>query len=421
MLSYSENLFSSEENLSFNKEVSKTNSLQNILSIPSNYVGNKKRLLTHISDFVIENKLDFKRVVDPFAGSGVVSLFFNSIGYPTFSNDILSSSSMAIFALLKGRAVEINEDDLDYIFFHTSLCPLTKFSVKNYTNVFFTEKESLFLDQCKSNIIDLVGNEFAVSDFKTHMPIIPTCDKQETRKFYLSELKATVLLFLLEKAIIDICFVGGRYYNGQIMAKPEHRLSHERNQNRDLQSMLIKKIKWMLKIHKKTFDFPESIIYNEDVNCFLEMVFLDTDLSKDVLVYLDPPYGGDSSDYSNLYRFAEEYLYEEKLENLNHIKNGGKKFNNKKKYNEHFLEVLNKCSAGKYWLISFNASSFNSIENICEMVKKYKEKIIVKSIPIAYNYRKDRTNFQYVENISETNENEIEIQNSEREFLILAR
>jgi len=419
------NLFSGgevNENTLSKKGVLKANSLKKILSIPSNYVGNKKRLLIHISDMVDSNNLDFKRVIDPFSGSGVVSLFFNSMGYPTISNDILSSSSMAILALLKGKQVEIMETDLDYIFSNI-FPPLTDFCLKNYNNVYFTEKECLFLDQCKSNIVRLVGNEFSVSEFKS-LSIIPSYEKEKGFKTFgfrtfETNLKATVLLFLLEKAIIDICFVGGRYYNGQIMAKPEHRLAHDRNNNRNLISMLRKKIKWMFKIYEKTFTFKDSIVYNDDVNYVLDQVFIEN--NNDTLVYLDPPYGKNSSDYSNLYRFSEEFLYEDKLENLNHIKDGGKKFNNKKEYNKHFCEVLDKCSKAKYLLISFNASSFNSIEKICEIIKKYKKNILVKSIPIAYNYRKNRTNFDCVEKVIESNEEEIKVENSEREFLILAQ
>jgi adenine-specific DNA methylase len=412
----SENLFDLEENKSFNKEVLNTSSLKKVLSIPSNYVGNKKRLLIHISNLINENNLDFKRVIDPFSGSGVVSLFFNSMGYPTVSNDILSSSSMAILSLLKGRQVEIKEEELDYIFFK-NLPPLTNFCVKNYTNVFFTEKECLFLDQCKSNIARLVGNEFCVSEFK-NLLIIPSYDSEKHHRDFEKNLRGSVLLFLLEKAITDICFVGGRYYNGQIMAKPEHRLAHDKNKNRDLISMLRKKIKWMCNIHNKTFSFKESIVYNIDVNYLLDQVFID---NKDTLVYLDPPYGGNSSDYSNLYRCLEEFLYEDKLENLNHIINGGKKFNSKEQYNENFCEVLKRCSMAKYILTSFNASSFNNIEKICNTIKKYRKNILIKSIPIAYNYRKDRTNFKYTEEVFETNKEEIKIQNSEREFLILAQ
>jgi adenine-specific DNA methylase len=414
------NLFSGSEvneNALSKKGILIANSLKKILSIPSNYVGNKKRLLIHISDIVNENSLDFKRVIDPFSGSGVVSLFFNSMGYPTISNDILSSSSMAILALLKGKQVEISETDLDYVFLNVFPL-LTDFCLKNYNNVYFTEKECLFLDQCKSNIVRLVGNEFCVSEFKS-LSIIPSYEKEKGFRTFETNLKGTILLFLLEKAIIDICFVGGRYYNGQIMAKPEHRLAHDRNNNRDLISMLRKKIKWMFKIYEKTFLFKDSIVYNDDVNYVLDQVFLED--NNDTLVYLDAPYGGNSSDYSNLYRFSEEFLYEDKIENLHHVMNGGKKFNNKKQYNEHFCEVLSKCYKAKYILTSFNASSFNSIENICEMIKKYKKNILVKSIPIAYNYRKNRTNFECVKKISETNEEEIEMQNSEREFLILAQ
>ena len=65
--------------------------------------------------------------------------------------------------------------------------------------------------------------------------------------------------------------------------------------------------------YQKTFYFKDSYVHNYDVNYVLDQVFgrddrVYIDDNNDTLVYLDPPYGLNSSDYSNLYRFSEEFL-----------------------------------------------------------------------------------------------------------------
>jgi adenine-specific DNA-methyltransferase len=52
------------------------------------YLGNKKKLLKHIYNFVKENCIDSNSICDIFAGTTNVGRFFNNKGYQVFSNDI---------------------------------------------------------------------------------------------------------------------------------------------------------------------------------------------------------------------------------------------------------------------------------------------------------------------------------------------
>ena len=59
-----------------------------------NYVGNKKRLLPSIWNFVNKNSVNIGSVTDAFGGSGTVSSLFSYLGKNVAYNDLLVSSSI---------------------------------------------------------------------------------------------------------------------------------------------------------------------------------------------------------------------------------------------------------------------------------------------------------------------------------------
>jgi site-specific DNA-adenine methylase len=115
--------------------------------------------------------------------------------------------------------------------------------------------------------------------------------------------------------------------------------------------------------------------------------------TKKNLIYLDPPYGGQSSDYPKLYSFLEEYIHLLPLNQIEKIQ----KFNRYAKtkgYNDQFIELLDVLKAlnlFSVWVISYNESSWKPIKEIVELLKKYKNKVVVKSRDYQYNYRKNET------------------------------
>lgn len=386
-------------------------SCERLLSLPLNYVGNKKRVLSFIGNVLQEKNIEFDSVFDAFSGSGIVSMFFAKNGKKVFSNDILTSSAMGIWSILTGNPDLIKEKELEQILF----CENKEkgFVSSKYVGKFFTDEEALFLDGLKINISNLFGNTYSPAKNQLKK-VLKNRDLSDSP--IQNRISATLYLYLIEKAITDICFVGGRYYNGQIIAKMEHRLQHNKNKNKTIISQMRSKIKWMIKISKFFQNNPNAEVYNSDI-----VNLLDSNLIKADLIYIDPPYGGASSDYSYLYSFLEEYLYDENLEDISHIKSSSK-FNCKKTYEETFDNFLCKCCCFKNWLISFNNSSFESIDKICSIIGKYKKDIFIQAIPFSYNYRKDRSNLFYVDDVkSFSSTQDLKVNDNEKEFLILAK
>ena len=169
--------------------------------------------------------------------------------------------------------------------------------------------------------------------------------------------------------------------------------------------------------------------FNEDAIMLLESgeieKIFNKEKSKDNLIYLDLPYGSASSDYPKLYSFLEEYIYMKPLNEIEKIQ----KFNRYAKakgYEEQFVEFLDALDKTKLfdiWVLSYNESSWKPIEEIVELLKKYKSTIIVKSKEYQYNYRKNELETETHLDV-DGEEFEVEVNKGKRvgyEYLIICK
>lgn len=393
-------------------------------SIPSNYVGSKRRILMHIWDTLEKHKVEFNSVFDAFSGSAMVSLLFKMMDKQVVCNDLLTSSAITAICLLENSDVPLTPDDLHFLVNNEPTDKGT-FVLDNYKDRFFTEKECNFLDRYRRNIELLCGDKFYCgldllnkatlasipnSNFSVHgkdLKLIRSTHevgksfwdekwRDTTRKRRdanneimfgksLNEMyqkyKGAFSLFAIESHVNQNCFLGGRYYSGQTVAKLSHRLQHQKSNGKEITDVPIK-----LEAFKEVLMANKGCVFNADIIELLEASIINTDL-----LYLDPPYGGASSDYSTLYRFLEEFLYEDKLENLEHIQKGAKRFSKKTGYQEQFEKLLSLCGNFKTWMISYNESSFADIDTIKSIIKNAgKTDIVLEAVPITYQYRKGK-------------------------------
>lgn len=399
--------------------------IKQITAIPSNYVGSKRRMLSHIWDILDKNEVDFESTFDAFSGSAMVSLLFKFMDKRVYCNDLLTSSAITAVCLLENETIPLTPKDLKF------LCTnipdeCGTFVLDNYQGKFFTEKECRFLDRYKANVDALCGQKFYCGlDLinKATLASIPNSNfsvygkdlksirstheigksfwtekwRDTTRKRRdanneimfnkaLQEMydkyKGAFSLFAIENHVNQNCFLGGRYYNGQTVAKLEHRLSHQKSKDREITDIPI-----ALDGFKAIMREGNGCVFNADVIDLLQAEAVDADL-----LYLDPPYGGASSDYAHLYRFLEEYLYECTLEEMDHIQRGAKRFCKSKGYKEQFEYLLSLCKRYPSWLISYNESSFADIDTIVGIIKDAgRTDVIVENVPITYQYRKGKS------------------------------
>lgn len=410
---------------SFDESRNKSEVIKGISAIPSNYVGSKRRMLHHIWDTLDECGVEFDSAFDAFSGSAMTSLLFRAMGKKVYSNDVLTSSALTAVCLLENGSIPLTNEDLKF------LCKnepdnCGTFVLDNYKDKYFTEKECKFLDRYKRNVELLSGEKFYCglellnkatlmsvpnSNFTVYGKDLKAIRSTHTvGKSYWTEkwrdttrkrrdanneimfdksiseiygkYKSAFSLFAIENHINQNCFLGGRYYNGQTVASMEHRLKHDKSKGKTIDDipLSIEKFKGVIGSHE------QGVVFNSDVIDLLESNMVEADL-----LYLDPPYGGPSSDYASLYRFLEEYLYECKLDDMEHIQKGAKRFSKTKGYQDQFEHLLSLCSGFNTWLISYNESSFADLDTIVQVIKNAgKSTVEVFDVPITYQYRKGK-------------------------------
>lgn len=200
----------------------------------------------------------------------------------------------------------------------------------------------------------------------------------------------------IQQHVLRDCFVGGRLNNGQILSEINPRLEHQKNQlkrhftNGGSSEMNFlsqhgdqrrpgEGLKWW------TFaDMPlpgSCLAVNMDV-----IDLLNSDFCKTDCVYFDPPYGGQSSDYATMYRFLEEYIYSDELENLPHIIRQSQRFCNKKHYEANFIEMLTAAKNIPIWMFSYNDSSWKGVDYIKDIIQQFKQSVVIEVLSSDYRY-----------------------------------
>jgi adenine-specific DNA methylase len=307
---------------SFSSKREKTEILDKVSAIPSNYVGSKRRLLVHIWDMLEKHDVKFDSAFDAFSGSAMVSLLFKFMGKKVYSNDLLTSSAITAVCLLESKDIPLSNEDLKFLCTNVPKDHGT-FVLDNYKNKFFTEKECLFLDRFKKNVETLSGNKFYCGlDLlnKATLMSVPNSNFtvygkdlkqirsthtvgesywtekwrdttrkrrdanneikfQESIKEMSDKYKSAFSLFAVENHVNQHCFLGGRYYNGQTVAKMEHRINHEKNSGKQ-----IDEIPLSLSDFKPIMKQGENFVFNSDIIDLLESKLIIADL-----IYVDPP------------------------------------------------------------------------------------------------------------------------------------
>lgn len=214
------------------------------------------------------------------------------------------------------------------------------------------------------------------------------------------KIKRASFLANLQQHVLRDCMVQGRFHGGQALAEMSVRLSHPKNQlkshysnNGSTEMDFITRNGTQATEGKpgqglKFWNFADlnapgsGLALNSDIIDLLRSGLCD---NVDC-VYLDPPYGGQSSDYSTIYRFLEEYIYSSPLESLPHIKLHSSRFAKKKNYEENFKEMLQAATKIPIWLFSYNDNSWKNINYISDLIKEFKKDVRIEILSSEYRY-----------------------------------
>lgn len=307
-----------------------------------NFIGNKEKLADWIFDNVPK---DVKTFFDAFSGGCSVSFEAKKRGYEVICNDILKINYLIGKSLIENKDITLNQEDIDIIF---SGKPKKDFIFKNYSNIFFFPEECMQLDQFRENIGELE------SPYKKALALV-LLRRAMIRKMPYSRFN---IPFEKVKQLRDEDYSYKKYgrkraYHNQSFK--EHFLDNLKEYN------------------QAVFDNGKNNqAYNEDIFGLIPKVKAD-------LIYLDPPYTGTMNNYFGFYGFLDDFVNSKK----------GKPFDNnfidKKSSLELFEKLFSKLGKFKYWVLSYNNSSFPDKESLINLIKKYATDIEI--VEKKHNYQ----------------------------------
>lgn len=324
------------------------------------YVGNKRKLIQNIIKILDEEKIQYKSVLDLFSGSACVSMAMKILDKQVIANDLLTSSYFNSVAFVQNDNVELSEQDKESLFKPSDRADVI---IPDKYLKRFTPREKSILELYYHNLREQWGNPLE------------------------GNMKAILAVVYLQMYIINKCFVGGRLSNNQLLAKVDHRLGHMRNNGIEMfhngRDFSYNGMNWVKPIN---VDNDEShFCYNMDA-----IELLQTKKPQVDLAYIDPPYGGLTSDYGYIYSFFEEMIYGCSYDKIKKEREGYTKFIDKKNYEEHFIKLVESLNYIPTWVISYNDSSWGDINKIISIIKQYRNDIIVKDFEYDYKYRRNK-------------------------------
>jgi len=320
------------------------------------YVGNKRKILPWIITSLRDEGVEYNSVLDLFAGSHCFSIVMKLLGKKVFCNDLLLSSYHYGVGFVENNEIYISDDIANRLISPVNI----ELSVSSGWDRYFTKEEQHLIDLFFYNAKKIVNEEHGL------------------KRIYLCSL----IWANFQSYVMDRCYVGGRLNRGQILAELYHRIQHSRNLG---SQMTFKNIQWN--------EFNSSMLSEQSLAFSLDAIDLLSNksiLNKDVdLVYIDPPYGGQQSDYYHMFNFFEHvasFWYD-----ICDIKDVSKeRFVSSSHYKDNFLLLL-ECLKNRdipTWAISYNNRSWAKIDSIFNLLRKIvpDKNVIVKENTYEYNY-----------------------------------
>lgn len=330
-----------------------------------NFIGNKEKLATWICDSF---PVTAESVFDAFSGSSSVGYEAKKRGLRVISNDILKINSLLATALIENNKETLEESDLDILFKGK---PMKGFMYKNYANVYFFPNECMELDRYRVNVEEL--------------------DSAYKKALALSLLRRAMIRKMpYSRFTIDwdtVQKLRDETYSYQTYGRKRayHNLSFRDHVLENVAAY-----------NQAIFDNgKDHRVYNRDIFDLLGTVHAD-------VVYLDPPYSGTMNNYFGFYGALDEYVASKKLKPFEN------NFVNRKSALELFDKLFANLTSYKYWILSYNNSSFPSKDELHKLLSKYTDSIRIIEKPHRYKVtgkeNKDR-NKEYlfiVENLKKT-------------------
>lgn len=317
------------------------------------YQGSKYKILKWINYYTKDLKFD--SVLDAFGGTGCVGYMFKKNGKQVFYNDSLKFNHYVGLALIENSNVVLGESDIDFILKKHKNTKYPTFIYDTFHDIYFTDEENKWLDIVITNI-GQIKNKF-----------------KQALAYY---------------ALFQACII-----------KRPYNLFHRKN-------LYIRTAEVERSFgNKKTWDTPfeehfrkfinegnNAVFDNEKKNKAFHSDIFDLGIKTD-LVYIDTPYisaKGIGVNYFDFYHFLEGVVFYDEWPNLidekskhKKIKNGKNEWCNKGEIHNAFEKLFNKFK-DSILVVSYRDDGTPTIDELMEVLKKYKKTIEVKKLEYKY-------------------------------------
>lgn len=318
------------------------------------YQGSKRKHVDWIWETVCE--LPFESVLDVFGGTAVVSHMFKNAGKQVLYNDYLAFNWHIGLALVENADVTLTEEDIERILTKSDTIDYPNFIEKNFSGIYFTDDENIWLDVVVHNIEHLLKNQYQ---------------------------KALARFALFQACIIK------RPYN----------LFHRANlymRTAKVERSFGNKTTWdtPFDVHFKNFihEANQAVFNNGQANRALRCDALETPVGND-LVYIDPPYlnsKGMGVDYRDFYHFLEGLVnYDSWAEEIDYDSKHRRLMPQKSPWNdpasiaEAFDELIERHQ-DSILVISYRDDGIPSRDELMSILRRYKSQVYEVTQPKKY-------------------------------------
>lgn len=302
------------------------------------YLGSKYRFRSWIGSFLPR---DAKTIVDAFGGSQSMAYYFKQLGYSVYTNDLMAYSNAIGKALIENRNEVLDAQDLKNLLSDNPDKNVFDLMGNTFTDVFFKEEDTAFLDAIRGNI------ERLATPYKKYLAL-SIINRAMTRKVTMGHFAHTQAL--------------------SYAADPE-RVKRNRSLVRPVKELFL-----------SLLDGYNAAVFDNRTVCTSErgdaIGFLSRIPGADV-AYFDPPYGNSHADYQQFYHLLETYTMYWKDKKF---VNGTRRYEPKREtffdQKATIVDGLNRlfCQADRipHWIISYNDRSYPDVEALKDMVSKYR-------------------------------------------------
>jgi len=307
-----------------------------------NFIGNKENLAKLICDSIPQ---DARIFFDAFSGGSSVSFEAKKRGYKVIANDIMKINYLISKALIENTTERLDENDLNILF---SGKKRKGYMYKNYKNILFFPEECEELDQYRDNV-----------------------NKLKNRY------KKSLALVLIRRAMVRK-MPYSRFnipWNKIIQLRNEEYSYEKYGRKRAYHNKSIKK-----HILDNLHEYNSSIFDNKRKNKALNAnIFNAVKKVKADVIYLDPPYNGTMNNYFSFYGPLDELIDSKKHKPFKD------NFIDRKKSLYLFNKLFSSLSNYKYWMLSYNNSSYPTREDLINLLREYSKSI--KLIEVNHVYK----------------------------------